>query len=280
MSPTLTMTDASVAYGSRTLWSGLDLNVEPGEFVAVLGPNGAGKTTLFRVLLGQLRLRSGSAQFQGGPIRRGSTSIGYIPQQKSLDSHAKLRGRDLVRFGLDGHKWGIGLPSRRARAQVDQALAAVGASAYADRALQSLSGGEQQRLRVAQALVTDPVLLLCDEPLQALDITHQQSVSALINQVCHERQIATLFITHELNPVLPFTDTVVYFANGRAVVGRPDEVMTTEVLSELYQSHIEVLHHDGRLLVLGAEEAAEAHAHGHHHGEDSLAGSEPRTGEL
>ena len=111
-------------------------------------------------------------------------------------------------------------------------------------------------------------MLLCDEPLLSLDLQHQQAVSALINEQCHERDSAVVFVTHEINPIMDYVDRVLYLAGGRFRVGTPAEVMTTEVLSELYCSHVEVIHANGRLIVVGLPEAAT------HHHEDSHAVAE------
>lgn len=260
--PAVHIADACVAFGGRRLWDNLDIDIDPGEFVAVLGPNGAGKTTLLRVLLGQVPLAHGQVRVNGEPITLGSRRIGYVPQQKSLDSRATIRGRDLVRFGLDGDRWGLPLPNRKRRRRIDEVLEMVGATSYANEAIGVLSGGEQQRLRIAQALVTRPSVLLCDEPLLSLDLGHQQAVTELIDRMRREYKIAVLFVTHEINPILPIVDRVIYFAKGNARVGPPDEVITSESLSELYGSPIEVIRHRNRIVVLGAEE--EPH-HDHHH---------------
>ncbi len=256
--PAVSMRSARVTFGRRTLWDGLDLDIEPGEFVAVLGPNGSGKTTLVRVLLGLLPLSAGEVRIGGKPPRRGSPSIGYVPQQKALDPDLPLRGRDLVGLGLDGHRLGIGLRSRRARRErVDRALEAVGGTAYSGAPVGRLSGGEQQRLRVAQALVGDPHVLLCDEPLLSLDLSHQRTVTRLIDERRRTAGTAVLFVTHEINPVLPLVDRVLYLVNGRFRIGPPSEVMTSEVLSELYRTRVDVVQVRGRLVVVGAEEHAE-----------------------
>ena len=254
---------ARLSFGERTLWSGLDLDVEPGEFVAVLGPNGSGKTSLVRVLLGLETLSAGEVRIAGREPRRGSPHIGYIPQQKALDPDLPLRGRDLVGLGLDGHRPGSGFRGRRVRrARVDAALAAVGGTSYADAPVGRLSGGEQQRLRVAQALVGDPAVLLCDEPLLSLDLAHQASVTALIDQRRRAAGTAVVFVTHEINPVLPLVDRVLYLVEGRFRIGRTDEVMTSTVLSELYGTQVDVLRVRDRLVVVGADAADAAHCHG------------------
>lgn len=213
--PAVRMRDAALSYGSRTLWSGLDLDVAPGEFLAVLGPNGSGKTSLLKVLLGLQPLSAGTVEVAGGPARRGSDRIGYIPQQRALEATVTVRGSDLVGFGLDGHRWGLGFRNRRERRRrVAAALEAVEATAYARMPLGLLSGGEQQRLRVAQALVSDPSVLLCDEPLLSLDIAHQRKVSRLIANQARQTGAAVLFVTHEINPVLPLVDRVLYLVDG------------------------------------------------------------------
>ncbi|WP_258059051.1 metal ABC transporter ATP-binding protein [Arthrobacter sp. B1805] len=257
--PAISLRGAALSFGSRTLWEGLDLDIMPGEFFAVLGPNGSGKTSFLKVLLGLQPLDAGTASIDGRPITRGSRTLGYIPQQKSFPPETPLRARDLVGLGVDGHRWGLRVRSRDYNERVDALLRDVGASSYADAPVGLLSGGEQQRLRAAQALATDPTVLLCDEPLLSLDLLHQQAVSALINRQCHEKNSAVVFVTHEINPVIDYVDRVLYLADGRFRVGSPSEVMTSEVLSDLYASPVEVLHSNGRIVVVGLPDATTHH---------------------
>ncbi|PRY14083.1 metal ABC transporter ATP-binding protein [Kineococcus rhizosphaerae] len=264
--PALRLAGASLAYGERRLWSGLDLDVAPGEFVAVLGANGAGKSSLLKVVLGQQPLERGTVEVAGRGVRRGNRHVGYVPQQKGLDPDTPLRARDFVRLGLDGHRWGPLLPSRRARAAVDRVLAAVGATSYADAPVGRLSGGEQQRLRVAQSIVGDPALLLADEPLLSLDLNHAAAVSALFHESRLRTGAAVVFVTHDVNPVLPYADRVLYLAGGRFRVGTPEEVMNSRTLSDLYGSPVEVVRSGGRLLVAGGA-APSDHPHAHQHEE-------------
>lgn len=266
--PTVRLRGARLRFGERDLWTGLELDVAPGEFLAVLGPNGSGKTSLLKVLLGLRHLTAGTVEMCGKRPTRGSAAVGYIPQQRAFDRDAPLRGRDLVRLGLDGHRWGTGLPNRQARARVDRAIDEVGASAYADAPLGLLSGGEQQRLRIAQALLGDPRVLLCDEPLLSLDIAHQHATSTLIDARRRAANTSVLFVTHEINPVLPMVDRVLYLAGAKWAIGSPDEVMTSDRLSELYGSDVDVLRVRGRIVVIGTPDAAHGDvdgAHHHHH---------------
>lgn len=251
--------DAGLSFGDRTLWQNLDLTVESGEFLAVLGPNGSGKTSLLKVLLGQNELTSGTASISGEPVRRGRSGVGYVPQQRSVDEGLPMRGRDLVGLGWDGHRWGMGLRGLRERKEtVRKAIEQVDATTFAGAPVGSLSGGEQQRLRIAQALVGDPTVLLCDEPLLSLDLANQRLVSGLIDRRRREHDTAVLFVTHEINPILPLVDRVVYIVDGKFRIGTPGEVMTTEVLSELYGTEVEVLKVRGRLVVVGTGDSIDA----------------------
>lgn len=257
--PVLSIRGGALVFGDRVVWSGLDLDVQPGEFIAVLGGNGTGKTSLLRAMLGEQHLDAGEVFVGGHAAHRGHRRIGYIPQQKIVAPGTPLRGRDLVMLGVNGQRYGPPITTRSDRTTVDALLAAVGATGYADRPLGSLSGGEQQRLRVAQSLADDPTLLLCDEPLMSLDLQHQRAVSELIDARRRDHGTAVIFVTHDINPVLPMVDRVLYLAQGRFTVGTPDEVLRDDVLSRLYGTPVEVFRSHGRVIVVGAPEAE------HHH---------------
>ena len=261
---------AAVQLGNRTLWSDLDLRLSGGEFLAVLGPNGTGKTTLLKVLLGLVPLSAGSVRVNGRVPRRGNPDLGYVPQQQAFDRSLPIRGRDLVRFGADGHRWGLPIPftnaSRDIRRRVDAALHAVDATAYADAPVGLLSGGEQQRLRIAQALLGDPKVLLCDEPLLALDLASQRAVTRLIDERRRDAGTPVVFVTHEINPVLPYVDRILYLVRGRWAIGTPEEILTSERLSALYGIEVDVVKVRDRYLVVSAEDElpTEPGAHAHH----------------
>ncbi len=256
---------ATLQFGDRRLWQGLDLQVQPGEFLAVLGPNGSGKTSLLKVLLGLVPLSSGTITVAGLRPHRGSHKVGYVPQQKGFDADLGARGRDLVALGVNGNRYGKPWLSRRDSQKVDRMIEQVGATAYADSPIGRLSGGEQQRLRIAQALLTEPAVLLCDEPLLSLDLANQRHVVALIDERRRDAETAVVFVTHELNSVLPLVDRVLYLVDGRWAVGTPAEIMTTELLSSLYGTRIDVVEVHGQLFVVGAADGPASAAMGAEH---------------
>ena len=263
--PVLRMRGATLSFGDRLLWEHLDLDLGAGEFLAVLGPNGTGKTSLLKTILGQQRLTSGSIELLGAPIARGSREIGYIPQQKLLEQGTPLRARDLIAFGIDGHRFGLPIHSRAFARRVDEVLASVGASDYANAAVSALSGGEQQRVRVGQAIAGRPRVLLCDEPLLSLDLHHQRSVSELIDEKRRELDTAVVFVTHDVNPILGMVDRVLYLAGGQFRIGTPDEVLRSEVLSDMYDTPVDVIRSRGRVIVVGAPDGHGGHDHDAHH---------------
>ncbi len=271
----LAVEGVSVRIGVRQILDDVRFSIGAGEFVGLIGSNGAGKTTLLRVILGLQATVGGRVRTASpDPAARNGSAVGYVPQKIQLDPDMPVRARDLVGLGLDGNRLGIPLPSRRKRQLVDEMLAAVDASRFADQRVGKLSGGEQQRVMIAHALVSQPRLLLLDEPLANLDIRSAQEIITLLARICREQQVAVLISAHEMNPLLPVMDRIVYMAAGRAASGTTAEVIREDVLSQLYGHHVDVLHVHGRILVvahagdgfeiLAGDEAAAESAHPDH----------------
>jgi zinc/manganese transport system ATP-binding protein len=259
---------AAVRLGGRTVWRDLSFDTGEAEFVAVLGPNGSGKSTLLKAILGLLTLAAGTASVLGRPPGAENARTGYLPQRRNFEAGTRIRGVDVVQLGLEGARWGVPIPGtaarKRAAARVAEAIELVGATAYARQPIGELSGGEQQRLLIAQALVRRPKLLLLDEPLDSLDLPNQAAVAALVRRICDDEQVTVLLVAHDINPILGYLDRVVYLAGGGAVEGRPEDVITSATLSRLYGAPIEVLRAaDGRLVVVGQPEAPFHHGDRH-----------------
>jgi zinc/manganese transport system ATP-binding protein len=253
----------TIARAGRIILSDVSVAIRPGEFIGVLGPNGAGKTTLLHAILGLLPPSAGEIRVLGAPPTRGNRDAGYLPQQRASVAELRLRGWDFVASALHGERWGVPLEGRAGRREVGRAIATVEAENLAGRILCELSGGELQRLLLAQALLGKPKLLLLDEPLLSLDPHFQQATVALVKRIQQAELITVLFTAHELNPLLDAIDRVLYLGQGRAALGTVGKVITSDVLSRLYGTPIEVLHVNNRILVVSGHGLVEVDAHRH-----------------
>jgi zinc/manganese transport system ATP-binding protein len=258
----LTVSQVSVALSGRQILDQVSFSVGPGEFTGLIGPNGAGKTTLLRVILGLQRPSAGSVSVLGKPLAPRQQAVGYVPQKVLLDPDMPVRARDLVALGIDGNKYGLRLRPSWRSAAVREMLHAVDADRFADARVGDLSGGEQQRVLIAHALISRPRLLLLDEPLANLDLRSGQEIVSLLARIAREQQIAVLLSAHEMNPLLPVMDRVVYLAAGRAASGPTADVITSPVLTKLYGYQVDVLHVHGRVLVVAGTEAQRTGADG------------------
>jgi zinc/manganese transport system ATP-binding protein len=278
MTAVVSLDHATIRIGGRIVLADASFMIEQGEFIGVLGPNGAGKTTLMRSILGLLPPIAGSLQVFGRTPQRGDRTIGYLPQLRTVLPDLRVRGLDFIGASLNGERWGVPRLSHKDRHMIEETLEAVGARELANRPLSQMSGGERQRLLLAQALIGSPKLLLLDEPLISLDARHQEVAIEVVRQVCRARGITVLFSAHELNQLLPAIDRVLYLGNGQAVLGTVDDVVTAPVLSRLYGTEIEVVRASGHIFVMSHGSDVEradhmhdhvgdehGHGHGHHH---------------
>jgi zinc/manganese transport system ATP-binding protein len=262
--------DVTLRLGNRDVLIGVDLEIAPGEFVGVLGPNGSGKTTLIRAVLGLIPAAGGAIRVLGRPPARGNPSVGYLPQVRNAVPHLRLTGWDFVAGTVNGHRLGLPLLGKAARAEVDRVLDLVGAGPLARRPWADISGGERQRLLLAQALIGRPKLLLLDEPLVNLDPHYQNEVVDLVGTIRDEQGVTVLFSAHELNPLLGVIDRVLYLGSGQAALGTVDEVVTAPVLSRLYGTKIEVFSVEGRIFVMSGRHDVERDIHRHEHRHTNL----------
>ena len=258
--PIIKARNLSAGYQTNTVWRDATFTINRGEFVAIIGPNGAGKTTLFRLLLGLQRPAAGTLEVLDAEPKRGNPRIGYVPQRHIIDNDTNVESLELVRLGYSGNKWGVGLFSKTDRKAALDALESVGATDLAHRPLGELSGGELQRVFLAEALVSDPDILLLDEPLSNLDIKREHELLQVVNEIVRTRKVTALLIAHHINPILPYLNDVVYIANGKVATGKPTEVLTSESLTDLYGVRIEVLRDSrGNIAIVGLEDTQDEH---------------------
>lgn len=256
----ITAENVVAGYPGKVVWRGASFSLDRGELVAVIGPNGAGKTTLFRLLLGLQQPVSGAIKIFNETPKRGNPRIGYVPQRHVIDSETNVECLELVHLAYCGHQWGFHLSAKKERMKAHLALEAVGAAELAPKPLNALSGGELQRIFLAEALVSEPDILLLDEPLSNLDIRRAQELVQLVDRVVRSRNVTALLVAHDINPLLPYLDKVVYIANGKVATGTPKEVLTSERLTALYDTHVEVIRDSrGNVAIIGIED---------HHGDE------------
>jgi iron complex transport system ATP-binding protein len=256
---TLTVTDASIELGARTIVDGVKLDAPGGGLTALVGPNGAGKTTLLRGIAGLLPLETGSVGFEGADLlalgRRSRARVVAVVEQE-LHAETSLTVRAAVELGRTPHRSLLAAASAADDDAVTAALATVEMTDFADRLFDSLSGGERQRVHLARALAQQPRLLLLDEPTNHLDIRAQLSTLELLRRLAHDGVTAVAAL-HDLTLAATYADQVVVLAGGRVVAtGDPRSVLTAELIHDVYGVRATVLEHplSGRPVIAFAPE--------------------------
>ncbi|HEY4982505.1 MAG TPA: ABC transporter ATP-binding protein [Pseudolabrys sp.] len=268
MTAVVELDHATIRIGGRTVLADATFSINASEFIGVLGPNGAGKTTLMRAILGLLPPSAGTLRVFGRQPQRGDRAIGYLPQLRTVLPDLRVRGLDFIASSMHGERWGLPWHAHADRDMIDETLAAVDARELSQRPMCDMSGGERQRLLLAQSLIGSPKLLLLDEPLISLDARHQEVAIDVVRKVCRERGITVLFSAHELNQLLGTLDRVLYLGNRQAVLGHVDDVVTAPVLSRLYGTDINVVRADGHIFVMSRGLDVERADHMHDHDDD------------
>jgi zinc/manganese transport system ATP-binding protein len=269
MTPVLKISDLTISLGGHEILSGVNATVDEGEFIGIFGPNGAGKTTLVRAIIGTLPPTRGSIEVLGVPPGQAGLQIGYMPQGHGGFDSTALSARALVEAACQGDCWGIPWTSRKTKQEVDRVLEMTDSARYSGRPFSVLSGGERQRIMLAQALLGNPKVLVLDEPLASLDPKNQALLIECVARVKRLTRATILFVAHDMNPLLRVMDRVLYMAGGGAVLGKLDEVVTSESLSKLYGFEIEVVRVENRVFVVSAEgNVTESECDHHHHDHD------------
>jgi zinc/manganese transport system ATP-binding protein len=247
--PTIFANDLTLGYKNNPVIEHFSGSIEPGAFLGIFGPNGAGKTTLLQCLLGLIKPFSGELSVLGKTPHAGNKNIGYVPQGLPK-LNIPISGRALLQSTIHGTHFGLPILSGKAHQQIEHVITLMKAQDYADRPFMQLSGGEKRRLLVAQALLGSPQILLLDEPLANVDPNHQYALVHMLAEIRKTLNITILLTAHDINPLTDVMTNILYLAQKKAIIGTVSEVIRSDVLSQLYGTPIDVIHHDDRLFVM------------------------------
>jgi zinc/manganese transport system ATP-binding protein/zinc transport system ATP-binding protein len=260
LSPVVEFRGVSCGYGEEPVLTDIDLRIHAGDFVGLVGPSGAGKTTLLRAILGGVEIYSGEVLIDGRPAG-GSTRAGYVPQLEAIDWNFPVTVQQVVLMGRATEGWG---PWHRgdAREEAHRVMKRLGIEELAKRHIRALSGGQQQRAFLGRALISNPRLLLLDEPTRGVDIKTRDDVLHLLDELNHEG-VTVVMSTHELNAVAAHLPWVVCVNKTIIAQGSPSEVYTPENLRRTYGAEMAVFQYQGMTLVAEAPHHIGLH-HQHH----------------
>jgi zinc/manganese transport system ATP-binding protein/zinc transport system ATP-binding protein len=242
----------SCSYGGPAVLEDIDLRIEAGALVGIVGPSGAGKTTLLRAIVGGVPRLRGTVRVGGQVVTRGRTPlVGWVPQLETVDWHFPATAREVVLMGRWSHRtWSPWTP-RADRLAADRVLERLGIGGMGGRQIRELSGGQQQRVFLARALVSDPLLLLLDEPTSGVDLKTRDEVLHLLADL-NAQGTTIIMTTHELNAVAAHLPWVICVNRTLIAQGDPDAVFTPAILNRTYSADLRIVRQDGAVLVADA----------------------------
>jgi zinc transport system ATP-binding protein len=246
MRPFVELEGVGVSYGEVRVLDGINLTVEPGDFLGIIGPNGSGKTTLLRVMLGLLEPQEGSVKLFGQPPSafREWRRLGYVPQRAALDPSLPVTVGEVVASGLVASLGLLQRIGRAQRARVTDALARVGMEAHARARIGALSTGQQQRVLIARALCSDPELIILDEPTGGVDPEAQTSFYAMLQHLNREREVTLVLVSHDIGVVAKQVTKLACLNRRLIFHGRPGDFLSDAALTALYGPSVRIVSHD------------------------------------
>lgn len=260
--PMIELRGIRCGYDDKLVFEGVDLSIPRGLYTGIVGPSGSGKTTLLKVVLGVVDVTTGDVLVAGDRIN-GSTSrgIGYVPQVETVNWNFPVTVEQVVLMGRYREMGWLPWPTREDRRVALDLLEHLGIRQYADRQIRALSGGEQQRVFLARALISRPRVLILDEPTSGVDLKTQHHILHLLSQLNREG-VTIILTTHDLNSVARHLPWVICFNRGVVAQGDPQDVFTSEILSQTYNSEMVVVRQNGLLLIADSPNAGAHYAPG------------------
>jgi zinc transport system ATP-binding protein len=245
MRPYVEIEDVGFRYGEVTVLEGINLTVEPGDFLGIIGPNGSGKTTLLRIMLGVLEPDRGRVRLFGHPPAafRQWGRVGYVPQKATLDPALPVTVTEVVATGLVPTLGLLGRVGSAQRQRIRDVLGHVGMAAQAGDRIGALSVGQQQRVLIARALVSNPELLILDEPTGGVDPEAQTSFYALLQHLNRERDVTLILVSHDIGVVAKEVTRLACLNRRLVFHGRPGDFLSDAALTALYGPSVRVVSH-------------------------------------
>ncbi|MDR3152238.1 MAG: ATP-binding cassette domain-containing protein [Bifidobacteriaceae bacterium] len=241
MTSVLELKDACISRNKKIIWSNSSLSIDENTTTAIIGMNGSGKTTLLEAMLNILHLDKGNIELLGKHPKYTKHLIGYVPQKYQLAATNTIRGYDALALGLVGTKLGIRLSNKKIKKNIISLANNLQISDLLDKRLTNMSGGQLQKIAVAQAIINQPKILILDEPLANLDMQAIVDFLNLLKQL-QKKSISIFIVTHDLNPIIDLIDGAIYLLDGHAHYLPVAKLKDAKLLSNLYSTKVEVIH--------------------------------------